>query len=108
MGGVGIDWHINYTKSYADIVGKDQFFYLDTSSGTTEARPARPLYNHYIIKDLPQEKYLSTRKRFPCLHTPKKNTRGVGGTARQLCKPETDLNNCLEFSRPLECLDQAM
>ena len=45
MGGVGIDWHINYTKSYADIVGKDQFFYLDTSSGTTEARPARPLYN---------------------------------------------------------------
>ena len=44
MGGVGIDWHINYTKSYADIVGKDQFFYLDTSSGTTKARPARPLY----------------------------------------------------------------
>ena len=26
MGGVGIDWHINYTKSYADTVGKDQFF----------------------------------------------------------------------------------
>ena len=45
MGGVGIDWYINYTKSYADTVGKDQFFYLDTSSGTTEARPARPLYN---------------------------------------------------------------
>ena len=44
-GGVGIGWYINYTKSYADIVGKDQFFYLDTSSGTTEARPARPLYN---------------------------------------------------------------
>ena len=43
MGGVGIDWYIN--KSYADTVGKDQFFYLDTSSGTTEARPARPLYN---------------------------------------------------------------
>ena len=37
MGGVGIDWHINYTKSYADTVGKDQFFYLDTSSRTTEA-----------------------------------------------------------------------
>ena len=45
MGGVGIDSYINYTKSYADTVGKDQFFYLDTSSGTTEARPARPLYN---------------------------------------------------------------
>ena len=45
MGGVGIGWYINYTKSYADTVGKDQFFYLDTSSGTTEARPARPLYN---------------------------------------------------------------
>ena len=37
MGGVGIDWHINYSKSYADTVGKDQFFYLDTSSGTTGA-----------------------------------------------------------------------
>ena len=37
MDGVGIDWHINYTKSYADTVGKDQFFHLDTSSRTTEA-----------------------------------------------------------------------
>ena len=37
MGDVGIDWHINYTKSYADTVGKDQFFYLDTFSRTTEA-----------------------------------------------------------------------
>ena len=37
VGGVGIDWHINYTKSYGDTVGKDQFFYLDTSSKTTEA-----------------------------------------------------------------------
>ena len=44
MGGVGIDWHINYTKSYADTIGKDQFFYLDTSSRTIEAT-ARPLYN---------------------------------------------------------------
>ena len=26
MGSVGIDWHINYTKSYADTIGKDQFF----------------------------------------------------------------------------------
>ena len=37
MGDVGIDWHINYTKSYAGTVGKDQFFYLDTFSRTTEA-----------------------------------------------------------------------
>ena len=26
MGSVGIEWHINYTKSYADTIGKDQFF----------------------------------------------------------------------------------
>ena len=44
-GGFGIDCCINYTKSYADTVGKDQFFYVDTSSGTTETRSARPLYN---------------------------------------------------------------
>ena len=31
---------LKYTKSYADSVGKDQFFYVDTSTGTTEARPA--------------------------------------------------------------------
>ena len=37
MGGFGIDWYINYTKRYADTVAKDQFLYLDTSSGTTEA-----------------------------------------------------------------------
>ena len=45
IGGFGIDWYINYTKSYADSVGKDQFFHLGTSSGTTEARSARALYN---------------------------------------------------------------
>ena len=28
---------LKYTKSYADSVGKDQFFYVDTSTGTTEA-----------------------------------------------------------------------
>ena len=31
---------LKYTKSYADSVGQDQFFYVDTSTGTTEARPA--------------------------------------------------------------------
>ena len=45
IGGFGIDWYINYTKSYADSVGKDQFFHLGTTSGTTEARSARALYN---------------------------------------------------------------
>ena len=66
MGGVGIDWYINYTKRCADTVGKDQFFYLDKSSGTTEASSSAVII---IIKDLPQEKYLRNRKRFPCLHT---------------------------------------
>ena len=36
---------LNYTKSYADTVGKDQFFYPDTSTGTTEGRQAQALYN---------------------------------------------------------------
>ena len=45
IGGFGIDWYINYTKRYADSVGKDQFFHLGTTSGTTEARSARALYN---------------------------------------------------------------
>lgn len=28
---------LNFTKTYADTVGKDQFFYTDTSTGSTEA-----------------------------------------------------------------------
>ena len=32
-------------QSYVDKIGGDQFFYLDTSTGTTEARAAQPLYN---------------------------------------------------------------
>ena len=36
---------LKYTKSYADTVGKDQFFYLDSSTGTAEPRPAEALYN---------------------------------------------------------------
>ena len=35
QGGGGGPWAV--TKRYADTVAKDQFFYLDTSSGTTEA-----------------------------------------------------------------------
>ena len=34
---------LKYTKSYADTVGKDQFFYLDSSTGTAEPRPAEAL-----------------------------------------------------------------
>ena len=36
---------LKYTKSYADTVGKDQFFYLDTANGTAEPRPNQALYN---------------------------------------------------------------
>ena len=36
---------LKYTKSYADSVGKDQFFYVDTSTGTAEPRRAEALYN---------------------------------------------------------------
>ena len=36
---------LKYTKSYADTVGKDQFFFPDSSTGTAEPRPAQPLYN---------------------------------------------------------------
>ena len=36
---------LNYTKRYVDIVGQDQFFYLDSSTGTTEGRLAEALYN---------------------------------------------------------------
>ena len=36
---------LKYTKSYADSVGKDQFFYVDTDTGTTEGRPAQEHYN---------------------------------------------------------------
>ena len=36
---------LKYTKSYADTVGKDQFFFPDTSTGTAEPRPDEDLYN---------------------------------------------------------------
>ena len=36
---------LKYTKSYADTVGKDQFFYLDTANRGAEPRPNQPLYN---------------------------------------------------------------
>lgn len=36
---------LNFTKTYADTVGKDQFFYTDTSTGSTEAWAAQALYN---------------------------------------------------------------
>ena len=41
---------LKYTKSYADTVGKDQFFYLDSSTGTAEPRPAQALYNEGFAK----------------------------------------------------------
>ena len=41
---------LKYTKSYADSVGKDQFFYVDTSTGTAEARTDQALYNEGYAK----------------------------------------------------------
>ena len=41
---------LKYTKSYADTVGKDPFFYLDTSSGTAEPQPDEDLYNEGFAK----------------------------------------------------------
>ena len=41
---------LNYTKSYAETIGKDQFFYLDSSTGTAEPRPAEELYNEGFAK----------------------------------------------------------
>ena len=41
---------LNYTKSYEDTVGKDQFFYLDSSTGTAEPRLAEELYNEGFAK----------------------------------------------------------
>ena len=41
---------LKYTKSYADSIGQDQLFYVDTSTGTTEGRPAQPLYNEGFAK----------------------------------------------------------
>ena len=41
---------LKYTKSYADSIGQDQFFYVDTSTGTTEGRPAQDLYNEGFAK----------------------------------------------------------
>ena len=36
---------LKYTKSYADSIGQDQFFYPDKSTGTAEPRTAEALYN---------------------------------------------------------------
>ena len=41
---------LKYTKRYADTVGKDQFFFLDSSTGTAEPRPAGALYNEGFAK----------------------------------------------------------
>ena len=41
---------LKYTKSYADTVGKDQFFFLDSSTGEAEPRPTEVLYNAGFAK----------------------------------------------------------
>ena len=55
---------LKYTKSYADTVGQDQFFYLDKSTGTAEPRPAQALYNEgfarrKILTDVANENKIS-------------------------------------------------
>ena len=40
---------LKYTKSYGDTVSQDQFFYLDTSTGTAEPRPAQAFYNDQFL-----------------------------------------------------------
>ena len=41
---------LKYTKSYADTVGQDQFFFVDSSTGSVEARPAEVLFNAGFAK----------------------------------------------------------
>ena len=41
---------LKYTKSYADTVGKDQFFFVDSSTGTAESDPTQALYNEGFAK----------------------------------------------------------
>ena len=41
---------LKYTKSYADAVGTDQFFFVDSSTGTAEPDPDVPLYNEGFAK----------------------------------------------------------
>ena len=36
---------LKYTKSYANTVGKDQFFFVDSSTGTAQPDPANAVYN---------------------------------------------------------------
>ena len=58
---------LKYTKSYADTVGKDQFFYLDTANGTAEPRPNQALYNEgfgrrKILTDMDAGNNVTTNK----------------------------------------------
>lgn len=51
---------LKYTKEYADAITKDNFLYLDTSTGTAEPRSAQALYNQgyalrKILTDAPNE-----------------------------------------------------
>ena len=41
---------LNYSKSYADTIGQDQFFFLDSKTGTAEPRPGEALYNEGFAK----------------------------------------------------------
>ena len=53
---------LKYAKSYAETVGKDQFFYLDSSTGTAEPRPAQALYNEGFAKRKNQTDIVAVNK----------------------------------------------
>ena len=46
---------LKYTKSYADTIGKDQFLYLDTSTGTAEPRSAQGRSHGVMVSTLDSE-----------------------------------------------------
>lgn len=44
---------LKYTKEYANAVAKENFLYLDTSTGTAEPRSAQALYNQgYALRKI--------------------------------------------------------
>ena len=55
---------LKYTKSYADSVGQDQLFYVDTSTGTTEGRPAQLLYNEGFAKKKDPDRCCKCKQNF--------------------------------------------
>ena len=81
---------LKYTKSYADSVGKDQFFYVDTSTGTTEGRPAQALYNEGFAK----RKILTDAS---AVNKISFNTFSIGANQRYFSKAQLEVNNSMHY-----------